>query len=328
VATIVATLAAGAAPGRVERVVWPLDLDRAVRFALVGLNLFLGVHALFGAVAVVPALPPPWLAGTPFPDYTIPALALGAVGAGALLAAAALLPREEWGVRLALAAGAGVAAFEVVETLVVGLDVWLHALALAPRLRARRPGGPVRKSDRSPASSAPTVSRTAVDGPIARSERLRLLLAHLVDQRLEVDGVHGAPAGVQRVEDLEAEQPPGPIDRRVAPEHGDELPELALDGAVRHGRVGGAVQEAHPLQVERQPVEPVGAGPPEGLLDLGSVLRRAGRTVSGRSPAGRVGRRRRSRGSCGATPRPAAATCSTGPPRPHGTRTAGRTSPR
>jgi hypothetical protein len=60
-----------------------MHLDRAARFALVGLNLFLGVNALFGAVAVVPALPPGWLAGTPFSDYTIPALALGAVGAGA-----------------------------------------------------------------------------------------------------------------------------------------------------------------------------------------------------------------------------------------------------
>jgi hypothetical protein len=117
-----------------------MNLDRAARFALVGLNLFLGVNAVLGAVAVMPALPPPWLAGTPFLDYTIPALALGAVGAVALLAAAALLFREEWGVRLSIAAGAGVAAFEVVETLVVGLDVWLHALGLAPTLGKGLPG--------------------------------------------------------------------------------------------------------------------------------------------------------------------------------------------
>ena len=107
-----------------------MTLDRTVRFALVGLNCFLGASALLGAVAVVPALPPEWLAGTPFPDYTVPALALGAVGAGAVLAAAALLVREAWGVLLSLAVGIGIAAFEAVETLVVGLDVWLHALGL------------------------------------------------------------------------------------------------------------------------------------------------------------------------------------------------------
>jgi hypothetical protein len=107
-----------------------MKLDRAARFALVGLNLFLGLTAVLGAVTVVSALPPQWLAGTPFPDYTIPALALGALGAGAFLAAAALLLHEEWGTLLSLAVGCGLAVFEVVETLVVGLDVWLHALGL------------------------------------------------------------------------------------------------------------------------------------------------------------------------------------------------------
>jgi hypothetical protein len=107
-----------------------MNADRTARLALVGLNLFLGVNAVFGAVAVVPALPPEWLTGTPFPDYSLPALALGAVGAGAVLAAGGLLLREAWGLRLSLAVGAGVAIYEVVETLVVGLDVWLRALGL------------------------------------------------------------------------------------------------------------------------------------------------------------------------------------------------------
>ena len=38
--------------------------NRLGRYTLVGLNLFLGVNAVFGAVRVVPGLPREWLAGT------------------------------------------------------------------------------------------------------------------------------------------------------------------------------------------------------------------------------------------------------------------------
>ena len=108
-----------------------MTLDRAARLALVGLNLFLGASALLGAVAVVPALPPGWLAGTPFPDYTVPALALGAVGAGALLhRRGAPAPRGMGRPAVPRGRLRRIAAFELVETLVVGLDVWLHALGL------------------------------------------------------------------------------------------------------------------------------------------------------------------------------------------------------
>ena len=41
-----------------------MTLDRAARFALVGLNCFLGASALLGAVAVVPALPPETVTAT------------------------------------------------------------------------------------------------------------------------------------------------------------------------------------------------------------------------------------------------------------------------
>ena len=79
--------------------------------------------------------------GTPFPDYTIPALALGGViGGGALFAAAMLVLRERWGVVLSLAVGAAMMIFEMVETLVVGWDVWLHAFGLKPTLEKRLPG--------------------------------------------------------------------------------------------------------------------------------------------------------------------------------------------
>ena len=110
----------------------PAMLDRATRFTLVALQLFLGITTLFGAVRVVPLLPLEWLTGTPFPDYTVPALALGAIGIGALVSAALLALNPGWGVLLTILVGAAMATFELVETLVIGLDVWLYALHLAP----------------------------------------------------------------------------------------------------------------------------------------------------------------------------------------------------
>src|SRR5437868_1335224 len=90
------------------------------RFALLGMNLFLGVCAVVGAVQVVPRLPLEWLAGTPFPNYTVPAPALGVVvGGGALLAAVLLLFQPAAGAVLSIAIGGAIAIFEVVETLVV-----------------------------------------------------------------------------------------------------------------------------------------------------------------------------------------------------------------
>jgi hypothetical protein len=115
--------------------------DRLTRFTLIGLELFLGVGAVGGALWVVPTLPPEWLAGTPFPDYTIPALALGVViGGGAFLAATLLLLHEPWGVPLSLAVGVALAIFEIVETSVVGRDVWLHALGLKAVVDKGLPG--------------------------------------------------------------------------------------------------------------------------------------------------------------------------------------------
>jgi hypothetical protein len=108
-----------------------MKLDRITRFILIGLEVFLGIGAVAGAVWVVPTLPPEWLAGTPFPDYAVPALALGVViGGGAFLAATMLLFHEPWGVLLSLAVGLALAIFEVVETSVIGLDIWLQALRL------------------------------------------------------------------------------------------------------------------------------------------------------------------------------------------------------
>ena len=47
------------------------------RYTLAGLNLFLSLNAIYGAVWVVPGLPDAWLTGTAFVDDTVPALPLG-----------------------------------------------------------------------------------------------------------------------------------------------------------------------------------------------------------------------------------------------------------
>ena len=122
-------------PGKVPE----MKLNQVARFTLVGLHIFLAIGALYGAAWVVPTLPLEWLAGTPFVDYRVPALALGLIGAGALLAAALLLLTEGWGVLLSLLVGAAMAIFEVVETSVIGWDVWLHALGLLPALQKGLP---------------------------------------------------------------------------------------------------------------------------------------------------------------------------------------------
>jgi hypothetical protein len=115
--------------------------NRLARAALVALEVFLAVGAAGGAIWVVPTLPPEWLAGTPFRDYTVPALALGAViGGGAVVAAGLLLVREQWGVPLSFAVGLAVAIFEVVETSVVGLDVWMYAAGLRSAVGKGLPG--------------------------------------------------------------------------------------------------------------------------------------------------------------------------------------------
>jgi hypothetical protein len=125
-------------------------LDRIARVFLIALHVFLALTALFGAIWVVPVLPREWLAGTPFADYTIPALALGMIGVGACISVGLLAFRPDWGVMLTLFVGAAMSMFEVVETLVVGLDVWLYALHLGPQ----------------PAPSSPSLAGTADMGAL------------------------------------------------------------------------------------------------------------------------------------------------------------------
>jgi hypothetical protein len=95
-----------------------------IRGTLIGLELFTAVGAIAGAIFVVPGLPPEWLAGSPFGDYTVPALALGILcGGGSLAAALAVAWRPALGGIVSAAAGAAMAIFEVVEVAAVGLMI-------------------------------------------------------------------------------------------------------------------------------------------------------------------------------------------------------------
>jgi hypothetical protein len=92
--------------------------DKKIRFPLLGMDLFLALTALYGAVFVVPTLPTSWLSF--FPDYTLPALGLGTVGVVAGVAALAILGRPRLGAELSILAGLTIAAFEVVEATTAG----------------------------------------------------------------------------------------------------------------------------------------------------------------------------------------------------------------
>lgn len=95
-----------------------------LRGTLIGLELFTAVGAIAGAIFVVPGLPREWLAGSPFGDYTIPALALGILcGGGSLAAAIAVAWRPALGGILSIAAGSAMAIFEVVEVAAVGFTI-------------------------------------------------------------------------------------------------------------------------------------------------------------------------------------------------------------
>jgi hypothetical protein len=107
-------------------------LVRLMRGLVIGLNLLVGVTALIGGLTVIPSLPPEWLAGSPFSDYTLPALALSVIGVGAAVGAFLVIIGVGWSLVLSIAVGTAMAAFEIVETMVLGLDVWLHALGLVP----------------------------------------------------------------------------------------------------------------------------------------------------------------------------------------------------
>ena len=115
---------------------------RVNRIALGMLELFVVLTAVQGAIFVIPNLPPAWIKGSPFADYTVPALALGIVCGGAsLIAGLAVMFRPLLGAALSVMAGIVLMAFELVEIAVVGFTLatygpgtpqaWLQVIYLA-----------------------------------------------------------------------------------------------------------------------------------------------------------------------------------------------------
>jgi hypothetical protein len=102
------------------------------RIVLTTLLLFLAITAVGGGLLVIPAQPVEWLAGTPFPDFTVPALALTGIGLAALVAAAMLLTPRGAGPLAAFLAGGAIACFEAVQVWALSLHVWLQVLGLEP----------------------------------------------------------------------------------------------------------------------------------------------------------------------------------------------------
>lgn len=92
----------------------------ATRIGLLILNGFVAISAIAGAIWVVPTMPMEWIKYGPFTDWTIPAIALGAVGVFAAAVFVALLVRPWLGALGSVAAGVAMVIFELVEIGVVG----------------------------------------------------------------------------------------------------------------------------------------------------------------------------------------------------------------
>jgi hypothetical protein len=87
------------------------------------LTAFIALTAIGGGIAMLAGadqFPLAWLQGTPFSDYTIPALVLAVVvGGSSLIAAVTVFRGHKSGARAAMAAGLIMAGFIVVEVLIL-----------------------------------------------------------------------------------------------------------------------------------------------------------------------------------------------------------------
>lgn len=110
--------------------------EKGVRITLIVVNLFAAVSAIVGAIGLLAgfmAIPLSELTGTPFADFTIPALLLGIVVGGSALVAAmiALFGPRRFEALASAAAGCIMVGWMTVEVAMVGLDVWVQAAYFA-----------------------------------------------------------------------------------------------------------------------------------------------------------------------------------------------------
>lgn len=109
--------------------------QRAVRIALVAVDLFAAASAIVGALGLVIGfmnIPLTALRGSPFRDFTYPALLLGIVVGGSALAAAAISvfgPRRIESLASA-AAGCIMVGWMTIELAMIGLAIWVQPVYL------------------------------------------------------------------------------------------------------------------------------------------------------------------------------------------------------
>ncbi len=106
--------------------------EKSVRITLIVVNLFAAVSAIVGAIGLLAGfmnIPLTELTGTPFADFTVPALLLGIVVGGSALVAAvvALVGPRRLEALASAAAGCIMVGWMAVEIAMVGLDVWVQA---------------------------------------------------------------------------------------------------------------------------------------------------------------------------------------------------------
>lgn len=107
-------------------------MNRSMRIrTLYGLNLFLGLTAVAGGIALLTGLikiPLSALEGSPFSDFTVPAILLAAIIGGPSLLAAWLVHRSlDLGVQVSAVSGGAIVIFEIVEWNIIGF-AWLQAV--------------------------------------------------------------------------------------------------------------------------------------------------------------------------------------------------------
>ena len=106
--------------------------EKGVRIALVVVDLFAAVSAIVGAVGLIVGymdIPLGVLEGTPFADFTVPALLLGIVVGGSALVAATIAvfgPRRIEAPASAVA-GCIMVGWMTIEVAMIGLEIWVQA---------------------------------------------------------------------------------------------------------------------------------------------------------------------------------------------------------
>ncbi|MCB0110978.1 MAG: hypothetical protein KDE53_33890 [Caldilineaceae bacterium] len=99
--------------------------DRTLQIVIAILTGFIALTAIGGGIALLVGLedarfPLEWLRGTPFTDYTIPALLLAiVVGGSALVACVTIILGHGWGVLASIVAGVIMMGYIVVEYLIL-----------------------------------------------------------------------------------------------------------------------------------------------------------------------------------------------------------------